>query len=236
MRGSARFQMAKPVQDLHPEGGTAVTDARHATSPSLNVYVARQPIFDRRSHVYGYELLFRSSLENRFNGTDHEQASVSVIANSFFVLGIETLTGRGRAFVNFARETLLSDYAYVLPRERLVIEVLETVHADKAVVAACERLSNAGFLIALDDYDPEAPSAGLLELADIVKVDFAETTVDQREWYGQHLTRQGKLVLAEKVETAEQLEQAHAFGYSYVQGYFFARPEIRVGHRSPGFR
>jgi c-di-GMP-related signal transduction protein len=228
--------MQASVQGLYPEGGTVATTTRPGTSNALNVYVARQPIFDRHSHLYGYELLFRSGLENRFTGVDHEHASVSVIANSFFVLGIEALTGGGRAFVNFTRETLLSDYAYVLPRERLVIEILETVAADADVIDACERLKAAGFLLALDDYDPRAPSAGLLDLADIVKIDFAENSVARREWYGRTLARKGKMVLAEKVETRDELEQARRFGYSYVQGYFYARPEIRVGHRSPGFR
>jgi EAL and modified HD-GYP domain-containing signal transduction protein len=222
--------------DSTPEGGIAATEAGPGSPSPLNVYVARQPIFDRRLNLYGYELLFRSSLENHFAGTDHEHASVSVIANSFFVLGIEALTGRGRAFVNFTRATLLSEYAYVLPRERLVVEILENVEADDQVVAACARLKAAGFLIALDDYDPRAPSAKLIDLADIVKVDFMATSAARCERYGQVLPRQGKLLLAEKVETSEHHDQAMRFGYSYIQGYFFARPVIRIGHRSPGFR
>ena len=37
----------------------------------MDVFVARQPIFDRVRQLYAYELLFRSDdLHNEFDGTD----------------------------------------------------------------------------------------------------------------------------------------------------------------------
>jgi hypothetical protein len=98
-----------------------VTAPERPGPTSRDVFVAREPIFDRQSGLFGYELLFRSGPDNWFDGQDPDQASLSVIASSFFVFGIEALTGPGRAFINFTRSTLLSDCAYVLPRERLVV-------------------------------------------------------------------------------------------------------------------
>jgi len=212
------------------------TSRPHPTSPEI--FVARQPIFDRRSEVFGYELLFRSSLQNQFApGTDPETASLSVIAHSFFDLGIDTLIGTGRAFINFARSTLLNEYAYILPRERLVVEVLEDVDPDDDVIAACERLKQSGYLIALDDFNARTSSAGaLLDLADIIKIDFATINRYQRAAYARRLIKPGVELLAEKVETRDDFDQAMSFGYSYVQGYFFARPEIRVGKSTPGLK
>jgi EAL and modified HD-GYP domain-containing signal transduction protein len=215
---------------------TATISATELAIPGHDVYVARQPIFDTRSNVYGYELLYRDGLENRFTGLDADQASASVISNSFFVFGIETLTGSGRAFVNFTRENLLGDLAYVLPKDRLVVEVLESVEVDGKVRDACKRLKEAGFMLALDDFSPDLPSASLLDLADLVKVDFLATPMVQRAKLGRDLTQMGKVLLAEKVETRADHLQALRFGYTYIHGYFFAKPEIHVGKRSPGFR
>ena len=205
--------------------------------PRSDVFVARQPIFDNSAKVFGYELLYRSSLENRFGAVDGEHASLSVLSNSAFVFGLEELAGSGRAFVNFTRSLLVNGYARVLPPDRLVVEILETIEVDDEVRAACESLKSDGYLIALDDYDPKGPTRHLVDLADIVKIDFMvhrERFARQRVAYP--LRRRGVTLLAEKVETAEDARQARQLGYTYTQGYYFARPEISVGSRSSGLK
>lgn len=202
-----------------------------------DVYVARQPIFDTSSKVFGYELLYRSGLDNRFGGVDGELASLSVISDSAFVFGLEELAGNGRAFVNFTRSALINEYARVLPPDRLVVEVLEGVEADDEVRAACMRLKNDGYLIALDDWEPSGPTGALVDLADIIKIDFMmQSSRSARERIATPLLRRGITLLAEKVETAEDARQANQLGYTYTQGYFFARPEISVGKRTSGFK
>jgi EAL and modified HD-GYP domain-containing signal transduction protein len=208
-----------------------------AEMPRRDVYIARQPIFDASSNIYGYELLHRSGLDNRYGAEDGDLASLSVLSDSTFVFGLESLAGNARAFVNFTRSSLINDYARVLPPERLVVEILEGVEADDEVRAACKRLKDAGYLIALDDFDPSGPTGCLVDLADIIKIDFmAYTQASSRELLSRLLLRRGVTLLAEKVETAEDAEQARRFGYAYTQGYFFARPEISVGSRSSGFK
>jgi EAL and modified HD-GYP domain-containing signal transduction protein len=205
-----------------------------------DVFVARQPIFDTRTKVFGYELLFRSRRENRFSSGDAEQASLSVIANSFFVFGIGALAGDARAFINFTRETILNDYAYALPRDCLVVEVLEDVPPDPEVIAACQRLKQHGYVIALDDFDRREDHEGieaLLDLVDIVKIDFGACDERERQRYATELGhRKNIALLAEKVETREDARQALSLGFTYLQGYFFARPEILVTHQAPALR
>jgi c-di-GMP-related signal transduction protein len=215
-----------------------VASALHmADVPRSDVYVARQPIFDMSSNIFGYELLYRSGFENQYAAHDGDHASLSVLSNSAFVFGVEALTGNGRAFVNFTRTALVNDYARVLPPERLVVEILEDVQVDDEVRTACTRLKNDGYLIALDDFDPRGPTGALLDLADIVKIDFmAYTEAASRQMIAELLQRRGITMLAEKVENAEDVEQAREFGYTYAQGYFFARPEISQGTRSSGFK
>jgi c-di-GMP-related signal transduction protein len=208
-----------------------------AEMPRRDVYVARQPIFDEESKIFGYELLYRSGFENQYGAHDGDHASLSVLSDSAFVFGVEALAGSGRAFVNFTRSALVNDYARVLPPKRLVVEVLEGVEVDDEVRAACKRLKDDGYLIALDDFNPQGPTGSLVDLADIIKIDFmAYNEPSSRELIAELLRRRGVTLLAEKVETAEDADQARRFGYTYTQGYFFARPEISVGTRSSGFK
>ncbi len=215
-----------------------MASAQHlAEMPRRDVYVARQPIFDESSKIFGYELLYRSGFENEYTASDGDQASLAVLSDSAFVFGVEALAGKGRAFVNFTRTSLLNDYARVFPAERLVVEVLEDVEVDDAVRAACQRLKRDGYMIALDDFDPRGSTSPLLDLADIVKVDFmAFKDRLARQRIASDLRRHGVKLLAEKVETAEDVAQARQFGYAYAQGYFFARPEISKGTRSSAFK
>ncbi len=130
--------------------------ARGGALPAAQTFVARQPIFDERDRVFAYELLFRSGLENYFNNVDttHDLATSQVISEGAF-LGLDMLAQGKLAFVNFSRAPLVNDMALVLPSDRVVIEVLETVEPDRHVVAACERLKSAGYQIALDDFPAE---------------------------------------------------------------------------------
>ena len=93
----------------------------------MDIFVARQPIFDTRQNVYGYELLYRSGSGNTYQGSDGNQASLSVIRNTFLMLGSEALTGRKKAFINFTKELLVSGIALSLPHDQTVVEILEDV-------------------------------------------------------------------------------------------------------------
>ncbi|MGE3267603.1 MAG: EAL and HDOD domain-containing protein [Chloroflexota bacterium] len=210
--------------------------ARQAETAWSDVYVARQPIFDTQSKVFGYELLYRAGNEGQYRSDDPDLASLSVLSNSAFVFGVEAMAGSGKAFINFTRSALINDYARVLPPQRLVVEVLENVVVDDEVRNACKRLKDDGYLLALDDWDPHGPTGSLLDLADIIKIDFMEFNRAGRWKIGYQLARRGITLLAEKVETAEDAQHARDFGYTYTQGYFYARPEITVGSRSSGFK
>ncbi len=218
---------------------TSAPSAPTADSALPDLFVARQPIFDAQLKLFGYEMLFRASRENRFTSSDQEQASLSVIANSFFVFGVGTLAGDARAFVNFTRETLVNDYAYALPRNCLVVEILEDVQPDDEVLAACARLKERGYVLALDDFDQRAKDENvraLLDMVDIVKIDFAACDDSRRAKYARELLPRGIKLLAEKVETGADRDRALALGYAYLQGYFFAKPEVLVRQQAPALR
>jgi EAL and modified HD-GYP domain-containing signal transduction protein len=203
----------------------------------MDVFVARQPIFNRKLEVFAYELLFRSSgVENFFPGGDSNRAASSVISNSAFLFGLETLTAGKRGFINVTRDVLLKDYVSFLPKEIAVIEVLETVKPDREVIAACRRLKEAGYLLALDDFVYDDGFKNLFEHVDIIKVDFLGTSPEERRNLVQRLGPWEIEFLAEKVETQKDFDLAVSLGYAYFQGYFFSKPVIVQGKDIPGFK
>jgi EAL and modified HD-GYP domain-containing signal transduction protein len=187
-------------------------------------YLARQPILDREQNTHGYELLFRSGPENLFRCDDGDAATCHAIDFSL-LFGAAALTGGHIAFVNCTRNILLNDIITVLPRDQVVIEVVESVLADQHVLEACERLHRTGYRIALDDYVPNPSTHRLLAFADIVKVDVLATDAGSQAAISEQMRRRGIRMLAEKVESREQFHLSLSLGYHYFQGYFFCRPE-----------
>lgn len=196
---------------------------------NMNVFVARQPIFDTKQKVIGYELLYRLSDENHFHGQDGDRATTEVIANSFLLIGLEDLTGGKRAFINFTQNLLTSDVAYSLPKELVAVEILEDVEVSAELVAACRKLKKSGYMLVLDDFVIKPEFAPLMEMADMIKVDFLNSVYEERlelaRWFGPKKVT----LLAEKVETREAFEEAIKMGYSCFQGYFFSKPVILSG-------
>jgi c-di-GMP-related signal transduction protein len=209
-------------------------DSNPPLKPGIQ-FVARQPILTADEKVFGYELLFRDGVQHFFSCPDAEAASRSTL-NTSMLLGLDVLCDGGRAFVNCTRDVLLNDYITLLPSGQTVVEVLETVPADDLVVAACRRLKNSGYMIALDDFAVNDPREALTDLADIIKVDLRATSADDAaamvKRYGPWRCR----MLAEKVETREEFIAAKEAEFQYFQGYFFRRPETITAHEIPASR
>jgi c-di-GMP-related signal transduction protein len=202
----------------------------------MDTFIARQPIFDRQQQVYGYELLFRSGIDNVFDHPDPTEATTRVIADSLLLLGVEPLTEGKKAFINVTRDVLLREYMTLLPHELFAVEILETVEPDAEVVVACQKLKEAGYTLALDDFSADALAAPLASVADIIKVDFLATSREERQALVRQYVPRGIHLLAEKVETREEFQEAMESGYSYFQGYFFSRPAIFSGKDVPAFK
>jgi c-di-GMP-related signal transduction protein len=195
-------------------------------------YLARQPILDRSRELFAYELLFRSSLQNSCDGLNLEAASTSVLDTSFLI-GLEKVTAGRPMFINCPRDFILRDYVSLFPPKSVVIEILESVVPDQEVVEACRRLKQSGYAIALDDFIDSPDWAPLVDLADIIKVDFLLTDrPKQRALVSRYASKKIRM-LAEKVETQEEFAAGMYMGYSLFQGYFFCRPEMMQHHDLP---
>jgi len=200
-----------------------------------NIFVARQPIFKGNKEVFAYELLFRSGLTNYFDPMqDGEEATSKVITNSFLLIGIPAITEGKKAFINFSEDMLLKGYPSLFPKEITVVEVLETVGATPGVVAACGKLVEAGYVLALDDFLYEDRFLPLVKLARIIKFDIRQMSFSELERQAKVVSRYNVKLLAEKIETNEEFEAVKKLGFDLFQGYFFSRPHIMEGRDIPG--
>jgi c-di-GMP-related signal transduction protein len=207
--------------------------------PSEEVFLARQPIFDRTKTVHAYELLFRAGLENRAEFTDGSRATSHVIDTGFFTMGLERLTSGKPAFINFPRDLLLREWATLLPPDLTVIEILEEVLPEPEVLKALTKLKEQGYVLALDDFVCTDGYEALIKLADVIKVDFLLTESDVRRKLLEQLEQLGHpglSLLAEKVETYAEFEEAVELGFRYFQGYFFSKPAVLSARRIPAHK
>ncbi|HVO21304.1 MAG TPA: EAL domain-containing protein [Anaeromyxobacter sp.] len=188
--------------------------------------IGRQPIVDRAGSLWGYELLFRAARTGPSGVSDPSFATANVILGILSGFGMEELLGGHRGFVNVARDLLFSDSLEILPRQRMVLEVLEDVEPSHAVLQRCKLLRAAGFSLALDDhlYDPEYEQ--LYRVVDHVKIDLVAATPEEVERSVERLRAFPVSLLAEKVETPEQFRRCLDLGFEHFQGYHFARPAV----------
>jgi EAL and modified HD-GYP domain-containing signal transduction protein len=190
-----------------------------------DVYIARQPIFGRDMKVYGYELLYRKSERNCFEGTDDDKATATLLDDLFFI-EFDELTEGARGFINFSKNLLLEEVPLLLPKDNLIIEILERVDVDEHVLEMCRKFKSRGYILAIDDFifdNKNRLYEELIEIVDIIKVDFLTSPItEQINLINKH--RGHISFLAEKVETHEDYMAAQNMGYSLFQGYFFSRP------------
>jgi len=195
-------------------------------------FIARQPIFDNRLRVFAYELLFRAGPQNVFQ--PRKDASSSVIADSTMLFDFPTLVGPAKAFINADDNALLRGALRLLPADRIVVEILENVSPEPAVIAACAELRDAGYILALDDFVDHSKWQPLLPLVRFLKVDFRLLNQEELCAVAHRYLPKGLQLLAEKVETQAELDAARHMGYSYFQGYFFCKPTVIEGREIPG--
>jgi EAL and modified HD-GYP domain-containing signal transduction protein len=205
--------------------------------PAEDICVARQPIFNARLDVVAYELLYRDMASAaRAIFSDGAIATSRVVVAAVAEIGLEKLCGPSVIHLNLPRELIVNPVALPLSPKSTVLEVLETVQSDAAVLAGLRVLREEGFRIALDDYVSAHHDERLLQLADIVKVDVLREPADRLADTAATLQRRGVELIAEKVETREQFERCSALGFHGFQGFFFERPETFFGRRAPSHR
>ncbi|HME33852.1 MAG TPA: HDOD domain-containing protein [Candidatus Sulfotelmatobacter sp.] len=207
---------------------TAPAVAPEKSSPCI----ARQPILTADERVIGYELFFREDGGQRRSSTDREDATSATIDVLNFV-GLGVLCDGRLAFINCSHHMLLSDYFALLPPNDVVIEIQETVPVDQDVIAACEKLQQAGYAIALDNFVPSDKREALIPYARYVKVDITRVLSEPCVALVKRYASAQCCMVAQKVESREQFLTAGIHGFTHFQGYFFRHPENMQARRIP---
>jgi EAL and modified HD-GYP domain-containing signal transduction protein len=165
--------------------------------------------------------------------TDARRATLRVIANAALEIGLDRLAGGLPVHINFPRELIVSDHILPLQPNRVIIEVLEDVPADREVLAGIAALRARGHRIALDDYSPRQSDRALLDVADIVKVALSRESAADLPRTVRELKARGLQLIAEEVETVEQFEQCIELGFDGFQGNFLQHPQTFGTQRVP---
>jgi len=190
------------------------------------LFIARQPIFNSSMGVYGYELLYRDSETAKILGEVSAKEATSEVLGSLFEIGIDNITDGTRAFVNFDQEFLLSKSIEMIKPEKLVIDILEDVKIDETLMERLGELKDKGYRIAVDDFVEDYDNYPLV--SDIVKFDIMATPIISIRYEIKNAIRQGKTILAEKIETKEEFQLAKEMGFNLFQGYFFKNPSAII--------
>lgn len=213
-------------------GKNMATDAEDsATADQLNeVLLARQPIFDQKMKVYAYELLFRSgSAASTANVIDGDEATTSLVLNTYSEIGFEQVVGNKLAFINLTENLIKNPLP--ITKDKVVLEILEDVEISDELITAVQFLANHGFKIALDDFEYHEKWNPLIECADIIKIDLLAMSEEELRKHIEILKPMEVKLLAEKIETYEQLELCKELGFDYFQGYFLSKPKIIKGKK-----
>lgn len=198
-------------------------------------FVGRQPIYNVKLECYGYELLFRSSATNsaNFGSINADSATSITLMNVFIEIGIKNLIGNAYAFINLTESFLLNEDSLPISPDHVVLEILEDVPINDALISAVQRLKKSGFIIALDDYIYNPSHKVLIEMADIIKIDIMQLSRAELIEHVDILKKYKAKLLAEKIETMDEYDHCVDLGFDYFQGYFLGKPRVIQGEGLP---
>jgi EAL and modified HD-GYP domain-containing signal transduction protein len=195
-----------------------------------DIFLGRQPVFNRERVVVGYELLFRhSDKADVAQITDGDAATAQVIEGAFMDIGLKQLAGRYPVFINLTRHYLLNPPP--LPPKQVVFEILEDIELGDDIVEALDKLGDAGYRLALDDYEYDQAHHELLNKVHIVKLDVLALSDQRLEQQVRELRRYKVKLLAEKIEDESSYRRCRELGFDFFQGFYFSRPRIIRGRR-----
>ena len=202
-----------------------------------DIYIGRQPIFNRKLDLVAYELLYRAnSVQNAAGLIDHDLATTQVVINTFLEFGLEELVGKKLAFINLPRNFIVRDKPLPFPKNQVVLEILEDIEINEDFINSVRKLRTEGYTIALDDFNYHPDLQSLVKLSKIVKIDFTALSREQIQTHVAALQEHKVELVAEKIETYDDFEFAKELGFDYFQGYFLCRPHIVSGRSLPSNR
>lgn len=195
------------------------------------IYFARQPIYNRDLEIAGYELFYRQAADaDSADFLDAEIATSQVVLNTVGELGLEQVVGPHKAFINVARDFVVSGYLEMFASQQLVFEVAGSLVVDQQLLEVLQQLHERGYRFVLDDYRDDEANQALLTIVDYVKIDMLVTPQDEVQRMVELLRQRSIVLMAERIETQEVQDFCQALGFDYFQGYHFSQPKVLKFH------
>ena len=192
-----------------------------------DIFVGRQPIYNRNLGIYGYELLFRSSKQNRMDKNfSGDGATSQVIINTFIDMGIDNLVGNNMASINLTERFLIDAQSLSIPAQRVILEIHSNIPINDKTIAAFTELKKLGFTLALQDIRDIPNLIPLLKMVDILQLDTKALPEEQLAHRLKAMKKMGVKLLAEKIESLDEYERYMDMGFDYFQGYLLSQPRI----------
>jgi len=192
----------------------------------MDIFIARQPIFTPKEKVYGYEILYRESSENKFKDTEPDKATTNVLLNTFESFGPQIITNEKLAFINFTESLLKENIADLFPKEYLVVELKLSTLQKEDNFTHLDNLKKNKYKISVDNFHLDFNENLITKYADIIKIDFYKFEKEDIAKIANTFKNKNVKLLAEKLETQEDFKLAKNLGFDLFQGYFFKKPEI----------
>ena len=196
----------------------------------MNVFLARQPIYDAARKIHGYELLFRRSDVDKADVRDGTVATAQVLVNAIIDIGVEKIAGQELLFINCTRDILMSEP--IVPPGRCVLEVLEDVELDQELLERIASLRLHGYRVALDDFTLDGKLAAAVGMADYIKLDVLALSQAELRRHAR-LRQPGVRLVAEKVDSEAKMQECLDLDFDLFQGYFLRHPETVKGAHLP---
>lgn len=191
------------------------------------VFVGRQPIFDRSLKIAGYALLHDVGAA--------PGAASALVLDALMELGLDRLVGAYPAFLQVTPEWIDSDRLLALPPDRVVLELPGLAAADNRLLAGVRALDDRGFRFALGDGAAPAAWEALLPHAGMIRLNVGDADPAELDKRVTALRPHGRTLLAEGVERPEVYERCRAMGFERFQGHFLSHPQkVKVRRMPPG--
>ncbi len=196
----------------------------------LEIFVGRQPIYDRDLETYAYELMSRSSRSNREEEQlDADKATSQVIINAFLEIGIDKLVNKNIAFIKLAERFLRTDEELPLPADKVILKIPAYIKVDDSIIEGAKRLTKAGFKLAIDNYLIHKELQPLANMSYMIDLNIEDMERSDLQSHIKILTKLHPILLADHIKTHDDYEFCRDLGIDYFQGYFLSRPKVIAG-------
>ncbi len=199
----------------------------------MDIYIARQPVFNKKRHTWAYRLKFHPELEPTYFKPNNGNSASLVLSNGFLSLKQDSILRDKLGIITFNKELLLKEIPLLFSPNVLAIEIDKSVSLDETVATILTQLQIDGYKLLFDGHILLQNIEPYIELANMAKINFSNISADELKRILPHIEKNEISFIAENIHNQEQFEQAEKLGFKYFSGNFFCEPEIVAGKGIP---